>query len=297
MVRRPAKPAAGIALVSVLGLITLLSVLAFGVLESARRHGQLAKRSFQAFQAQELADSAIRVGILELSAPTTATDIFDGAGFTRTVKVFGRAIAVSAELENTRVDLNYADGDLLLSLFAAYGVEETKASEIAGQIMDWRDADDERTAQGAERPEYMHAGRAVGPRNGPFETISEVRLVLSGGSLSDQLLEALTVYSHAAGAGVGVEGSPLARAHRWADARQLGGHRWLDTQSPGAVVDRTESLASKAVRFRACVDATDWSVCRRAIVRFTGNTQQPWQILAWQTLHGSDASSQSKQGL
>ena len=45
-------------------------------------------------------------------------------------------------------------------------------------IVDWRDKDDVRLPHGAEIDDYRAAGMAYGPRNSPFETLGELRLVL-----------------------------------------------------------------------------------------------------------------------
>jgi type II secretory pathway component PulK len=77
---------------------------------------------------------------------------------------------------------------------AGNGFDEQHARGLAAKIIDWRDGDDRRGEAGAERDHYRAAGRTSGPRNGPFETVSELKQVLGMEQITDELLAALTVY-------------------------------------------------------------------------------------------------------
>jgi general secretion pathway protein K len=233
----------------------LLTVLAVGALESTRRHGQLAHRSFEVAQASELADSAIRVAILQLTAPVQAA-ASPSVPESLTVRIFSQPIAVQIERETRRVDLNAADEDVLAAALAAHQIEEGDARVLAARIIDWRDVDDSAELRGAERTEYRRAGRDSGPRNGAFETVSELRQVLGAETLTDEMLDAFTVYSHAR------------------EPRSQG------SNEPGA-------LAGEAVRLVACAAIERTSICRVAIVRFTGNRAQPTLVYSWSTRYGT----------
>lgn len=241
----------GFALVGVLAVVSLLTVLAVGALEATRRYGQLAHRSFEVSQASELADSAIRLAILELTAPPTQTAASPPPS-TLTVRVFGQPLAVQIEREARRVDLNTADETVLASALAVNGMDEADARVLAGRIVDWRDTDDEARAYGAERMDYRRAGRSGGPRNSAFESISELRQVLGAETLTEELLDAFTVYSHM----------------REAQARGFA---------------ESGSIAGEAARLLACATVERTNVCRIAIVRFTGNRVQPTLVYSWST--------------
>lgn len=241
----------GIALVGVLCVMSLLTVLAVGALEATRRYGQLAHRSFEAAQASELADSAIRVAVLELTAPAPQTAAAPPPS-TLIVRVFDQQLVVQVEREARRVDLNAADETALATILTSKGMDEIHAKAIAARIVDWRDSDDEMGAHGAERTEYRRAGRSSGPRNGAFETISELRQVLGAETLTDEMLDDFTVYSH---------------------MRQV--------QAQGLA--EFGALAGEAARLVACAKIEHTNVCRVAIVRFTGNRVQPALIYSWST--------------
>ncbi len=235
----------GIALIAVLSLLALLCVLALAVLDSSRRHGQLVQRSIESYQAQEIADSAIRLTLLELSAPGER-GVAQTAQPERSYDIFGRRVTVSYRSERERIDLNAADEAQLTAAFAANGFTEPAAAAFAQRIIDWRDVDDAPRAAGAERAEYRNAGRTAGPRNAPFETVNELREVLGLQSVREELLDAFTVYS----------------------------------PEP---VQSIES--GHVMRLRACASAGPVEQCRIAVVRLTGNWSRPIQIYVWFTQH------------
>lgn len=256
--RRSADGEHGIALVGVLCVVSLLTVLAVGALEATRRYGQLAHRSFEVAQASELADSAIRVAVLELTSQQerAAAQVPNSV----TVRVFGQSVAVQLEREARRVDLNAADETVLAAALASNGVEDGDARVLAARIVDWRDIDDAAGLHGAERAEYRRAGRNSGPRNSAFETVSELRQVLSAENMEDEALDAFTVYSHLRepqDQGLAEQGAP----------------------------------ASEVVRMSACATVERVNVCRTAIVRFTGNRVRPVLVYSWSTRRARTARS------
>lgn len=244
--------ARGVALVAVLCLVSLMAVLAVGALEATRRHGQLAHRSFELLQASELADSAIRVALLELADPNQQETALANP---MSIQVFSQSIPVRWEREAGRVDLNAAHQSTLASALVDAGLDRSEATLLAARIADWRDTDDVAEPNGAERPEYRRAGRSSGPRNAPFETTTELRQVLGAARASDEILNALTVYSH------------LAEARKVESAA---------AEAPGA-------LAGEALRLHACAVVDGTKACRTAIVRLSGNGARPALVYAWLT--------------
>jgi hypothetical protein len=79
--------------------------------------------------------------------------------------------------------------ELIAGLVTA-GRREVEAHTGSTRIRYWIDADDQATdREGAERQEYLRAGRSYEPRNGPMEAVEEVRQVLELEGLSDATLE------------------------------------------------------------------------------------------------------------
>ncbi|WP_419594988.1 general secretion pathway protein GspK [Thiolapillus sp.] len=103
---------------------------------------------------------------------------------------------MSSYPETGKIDLNYADQRTLVKLFESIEIDEVKASELADAILDWRDKNELYRLNGAERSEYEAAGKAYGPRNGPFETIEEVQLVLGmDAGIYTAIEDMITIYA------------------------------------------------------------------------------------------------------
>lgn len=274
----------GVALITVLWLIALLTLLAGAVVTLSLTHRRTASRYAATVQADLTLDAAIRVVMLRLIAPPDRAAPFP-VGSAQVVRVLDEPVSVIVEREAGRIDLNTADLDLLTAFFAANGWSESDATSMAARIVDWRDPDDETGAGGAESREYQAAHLNYGPHDGPFESVDELRQVLGSERISSELFDSLTVFTHAPG-GVESAATPaVKRALVWADQRQLGGHRWLnDTPNAGRSGTGTTlaaaSLSGEVVRLRACAGHPT-ERCRVAVVRLTGNTKKPLQVFEW----------------
>ena len=107
---------------------------------------------------------------------------------------FKMRIAIQDELG--RIDLNHADQSLLVGLFRSAGLGAQAASSLVDKILDWRDASPGRRVNGAKDRDYRAAGFAYGPRNGPFQSVDELKLVMDmTPELFERVAPALTVYS------------------------------------------------------------------------------------------------------
>lgn len=270
----------GAALVAVLFLIALLTALASSVLQASIRRGQLLRSSYDIVQMDEIADSAIRLTLIELDTASSAA--VAGASLrARRYEIFGREVSASCDYEAGRIDLNAADERLLTAIFAANGLEESQARSIAQRIIDWRDPDDEPEATGAERQQYRAAHRGDGPRNAPFETITEIEQVLGLPALSDELLDAFTIYSQSPTVREDAATSAVQRALQWLRAAQS--HAVIESEpgTPRTGRSNEETVIGKAIRVRACVDWRESKRCRVAIVRLTGDRARPVLVYAW----------------
>lgn len=268
------------ALIATLCLLGLLTVLCLSVVHTARRHRQVAAASLQQMQDRELVDSALRLAIVEFAAPSPA--IAGNSVGARSIEVFGQSVQVTVEFEAGRIDLNTADDLLLIAGFAGNGYSESEARRMAARIVDWRDSDDLTSEQGAERNEYRLAGRTQAPRNGPFETVSEVQQVLEGERIDAGLLEAFTVYSHSPQVNPELAPARVAAALQWAQRQQLGGRTWRGDITFPAAIRQYSSLTGEVLRLRACKSTNARSrTCRVAIVRLTGNRTDPVMIYSW----------------
>lgn len=187
---------AGVALVSVLWLLVLLSMLVLNLSAGSRTELQLAGNLRQAASARHVAEAGINWGAWSLMQANSAGWLADGS--TRTLVLDGIGVEVALFDEQGKIDLNEADPLLLQGLFESVGLDRKAAEALAAAVVDWRDEDALRTPMGAEREEYAAAG-LIGPANTPFEAVAELRGVLG---MSEELYRlvrpALTIDSNKA---------------------------------------------------------------------------------------------------
>jgi len=78
---------------------------------------------------------------------------------------------------NINAILGGRDTDLLLDLLTNWGMELDESEALVDALLDWIDADDEVSLNGAEVDDYEAAGRLNQPFNRPFYDLDEMRLV------------------------------------------------------------------------------------------------------------------------
>lgn len=87
-----------------------------------------------------------------------------------------------------RLNLNAATEDQFRRLLLALRVDSRRADRVAQALADWRDADQLRRSNGAERAEYLREGRALLPDDGPFASVAMLRFVMGVSDSLDRLL-------------------------------------------------------------------------------------------------------------
>jgi len=187
---------AGMALVLVLWVITLLTVIAASFSLGVRRDAGLAHHLTQAAVAEAAAEAGLRLAMLGLSNPDPNQRWNSGDGV-RSLSWQGVQLEVSVVAETGRVDLNHAGAALLDGLLAAVGVEDPARREgIVAQIRDWRDTAAGTRPQGLSPADYRALGYPYGPANSPFRATEEL-LLLSGvdPDLFRRLQPLVTTYS------------------------------------------------------------------------------------------------------
>jgi general secretion pathway protein K len=168
----------GVALLSAVGALAVLTVLAVGLAETAAIDQRRTSNALSTLQADALARSGVAVAAVVLAetgaggAPDTLASPWArdagrqplGAGW----------VEVRVEDEARRLDVNAPElADALPRLLDLLGVDRGLADAIA----DWTDADDTPRPRGAERAWYAGGTPSLVPRNGPFATVGELALV------------------------------------------------------------------------------------------------------------------------
>ena len=188
--------ASGAALLLVLWLLVLLTGLVSVFALTARTEALQGRFLARSSAARLAAEAGVEVAALHLQGedqtlrwtPDGRDQSFDFAGYRVRVKVLD---------ESAKVDLNVAGPGLLSGLMISVGLDQNRARQLTGAIMDWRDPDDLLNAEGgAEDPEYAAQDLPYGAKDRPFETLSELRLVLGMDEASyRKLLPYLTVHT------------------------------------------------------------------------------------------------------
>ena len=169
--------ARGLALVTVLWVLTLLALIAASFSNSSRTEIKLAFNQLEGARAEAMADAGVHAAILGLltNDPDRQWRV-DGT-------VYGwefdeGEIRVNVWDEGGKIDLNAAPDELIKALFEVLGLDSGDAAELVDKIVDFRDSNDLRQLNGAEDRDYDQAGLPYGAKDAPFETIEELRQVL-----------------------------------------------------------------------------------------------------------------------
>lgn len=212
---RPRGPQ-GIALVLVLWVLTLLTVMALGMTVTQRTETALVENQLGGARFRATADAAIVYTMLSFLLPASDASLGRGDrgseaespwipdGAPRVWRFQGEPVTISVFNEESRINLNQADPQLLAALMRAVGVADEDATRLADAIADWRDQDDVRLLNGAEDRDYEDEGRSLGAKDAPFAAVEELQQVLGmEPALYRRLAPELTVDS--------TSGSPNAR--------------------------------------------------------------------------------------
>jgi len=92
--------------------------------------------------------------------------------------VDGLPYTVRVQDADALLDINRASENDWRSFLSALNVDYTTADRLAQTISDWRDPDNDARSSGAERSDYVHAGRLVLPTNRNFRSVDELRNVM-----------------------------------------------------------------------------------------------------------------------
>jgi len=191
----PRAPARGVAFLLVLWVVAMLSVLLGSFALIARTELTQSRHLFDTTQARYAAEAGLDLAVYELrKSDPLARWVGDGRPYSFG---FGDAdVEVKITDDSGKIDLNTPNEQMLTNLFASRGLDPDRAQGLAAAIKDWIDPDDDTSLNGAELAQYKAAGLSYGPRNAPFDTVSELQQVLGMNyELFSKIEPALTIYS------------------------------------------------------------------------------------------------------
>ncbi len=281
----------GFALLSVLWGLAILSIAAASLAASTGLSYRTERNALRRTERETLMEAAINRAILALVDQRVEKRWrIDGAVYDFT---FGGAkIRVSIQDELGKIDLNAGDPSLLLGLLRSAGLGADEAASLADKILDWREVGDAHRLNGAKEPAYRAAGYVYGPRNGPFQSIDELKLVMGmTPELFARFAPAITIYSGRPlidpqtaprEALLALPNMDAASADALLAARDDGATPTAGAQTPPAgIIDPAISLAGRAFAIRAEIDDGGIRQRREAVIRLTDNAAQPYWVLAW----------------
>ena len=281
----------GVALISVLWALVVLSLIAAAFTRSTRTDIAIAVNLGTLYQVMELADSGVFVAVQGLIAKSARqTWRTDGAVYAWTYA--GSEIRVSIHDESGKVDLNAASVELLTRLLRAAELDEAQSVALAEAMADFRDTDDLARSSDTEDAGYRSAGMLLGPKNGPFASIAELRQIPGiANPLFDRIAPALTVYSRlqqpfganiapslkAALAGDTLEPAGSIRAP---NSQQTNTSPTLSDFATDAQLNSRSPVGVYTIRSEVVRD-DGTSFAREAVVRVSGARGRPFEFLEW----------------
>lgn len=174
--RRDFRNQRGLALLTVLWMLAMLSALVIGLGTAARTETHLARNLIEAARARHLAEAGIERAVLALLDEREAASLRPDGSRGVEFRFGGGAVRATVADECGKIDINTGWGELLRGAMHVAGPGGRDSDALTDAILDWRDPDDQRRPRGAERREYERAN-LPGPRNAPFAAVEELQQV------------------------------------------------------------------------------------------------------------------------
>jgi general secretion pathway protein K len=266
------------ALLSVIWSMALLAVIAVSLLSGGATSHHLAHNALDAARTETIAEAAVNRAVLALLDPLPEqrwrTD-----GLPQWFEFDDARVRIRIQDELGRIDLNNADAPLISGLLRAAGLDMDAASRLTDKILDWRDTSPFKRLNGAKDAEYRAAGSPYRPRNGPFQSIDELKLVMDmTPALFGRIEPAITVYSGRQFIDPQVAPREALLALPTMDpdkvATVLAARVGQNLGIPG-------SLNGRAFTIRADIERPSGVQTREAVVRLTGRPDRPFWLLDW----------------
>lgn len=277
--------------VHVLWVVALLAIIAGVLMPTGKTAVHQAHNAIDEIRIAAVAEAAFnRAALSLLEARPEARWRVDGVPQTFTFD--GTAVQVTIQDEAGRIDLNQAEETLISNLLRSTGMDAWSAAALVDCIIDWRSTGSTRRLNGAKDAEYRAAGRN-GPRNGPFQSVGELKLVLGmTPELFRRIEPALTVYSGRPA--IDPQVAPpeallaLPGANAGAVALQVAARLQSPASSngisPAAIAPNPfNNLIGHAFSIRVDIPRLDGRMTRSATIRLTDDPEKPIWILDWRT--------------
>lgn len=282
----------GIALVLVLWILSLLAVIASSFVFSTRTDTFLTANLVGLARAEALADAGVQRALYALLKPSADPAVrWKGDGQMHLWEYEGEVIRITLRSESAKIDINNANPELIKGLLRNAGVDGQALEGLLDAMQDWRDADDLRRPNGAEKEDYAAAGKTHGPANSNFQTIDELRQVLGmNDAVYRRIAGQITVYSGQAGINSSIAGRDVLLAIPGVDPAAVDAYIASRNLPPGQLIPIFPSAQAfsagdgNVFSIVSDVKLSDNSrFIREAVVRVEQNPKQPVTVLAWRS--------------
>jgi len=268
--------------------LMLLTVMAISLTVSRRTEIALTENQVESARFRALAEAAIAYTALHFMIPEVQVDDTEGTvwlpdGQPHLWSFAGAELSLRVFNESSRYDLNQIQPETLRNLLEVLGLEPQAADAVAAAIIDWRDQDGLALLNGAEDADYQRAGRPLGAKDAPYETVEELRQVLG---MTPEIYRRLAPE-------VSVDGGSTQPNERFASAAVLATRRGISLEEARAAIaerDRGEVPGTTTTTvidrggplYRLQINEPQASGAGRtmeAIFRLVPGQQPPYQVL------------------
>lgn len=167
----------GMAMITVLLVLSILLMLGTIFLRSTSREIGLADAQAQSIQARQLADGGVRLAMLGMLIDDEE-DVWWPNGEVHRIDFGEDAVFVRLSSSASLIDINRADWNVLKSLLMFAGAAEEDAEEVASEIIAWRQsAKPQRVEHFVSDEDYRDAGLPT-PRRSDFIDVKELANVM-----------------------------------------------------------------------------------------------------------------------
>ena len=276
----------GLALVVVLWMLVLLTIMATSYSATLRTETLSIAHQTQSANARALAEAGVWLAVRDLLKPLAERQ-WRSDGISKSIKFAGNTISIRIQDESGKIDLNTAKQELIKGLFRSIKLNEDQIDCITYSILDWRDRDNLVRDCGAEDADYRAANIDYEAKDGPFNSVEELRLVMGMSEEIFQLVKpALTVHSHLPGINhnIAVRKALFALpVSEQIDVEQIILNRQSETNLPADNIDNRYLSRGKGNTFQITSEAiSDDSKMRiDVVILLKRNIRLPFSVLSW----------------
>jgi general secretion pathway protein K len=273
------KTERGIALVSVLWVLSLLSMIAAAAISTSRLFATLERSAVRGAEMDAIVEAGLSRGVLGIidKRPEQRWRV---DGLPQKYTFNGAQLQISVQDELGKFDLNAVDEQQIKSIFASVGIDSDTADTLASRVVAWRSPE-----SGSESEDSLRR-----PRHAPFQSIDEVKLVEGiGQELFAKIEPAITVHSRRPtidpeiaprAALLALPGVDPDRVDEIIEAR-IKGDADADLDSRPGVLDVNVPLSGRVFTITVEAVGEGARARRTAVVLITTDPKRPYLVLDW----------------